>query len=1659
MARVTRSSAARIAIVDGSRTVTYRDLDHRSAVLAQLLTRKGVGAESAVVLLVDHGVHAVVSMVAVVRAGGAYVPLNKSFPIDRVRSLIEDSGAGVVLTDSEECRTALTGLPDHIAVVVLDENGRPLGAEPGEWTSDSAAYVADSASLAYVMYTSGSTGEPRGVAVSHRNVLSLARSEIVARPARPHFADRVLVHSPLAFDASTYEVWATLLRGGTAVLGPREGVSSEVLRGLIERSGLARAFLTTQLFTILAMDNPGVFRGMQQVMTGGEVVSPSVAIAVAESCPELELVHVYGPTETTTFAAWHVVGDRRSGPLPLSSPVDGFRLDLVDPATDGCGEPSTDGELLLSGPAVARGYSHRPALTAERFIPDPTGPPGTRRYRTGDRCRWAADDELEFVGRLDRQVKLRGFRIELGEIETALLSLSDVSAAVVVVREDRAGVRALAGYVVAADASRFDTAAALARLGEHLPDFMVPATLTALDSLPLTANGKIDQRRLPVPMVDHGPAAPAGTAEHVIAELFAEVLGVETVGAQVGFLDMGGNSLLAMRLVGQLRSRFGLRRRVQDLMRRPTVVEFVADMTDDERALLTASAVDAPSNTLVPASGPAGSRNRLSSAQQRLWFIDQLLPGRPDYNVPIAVRLVGELDRAALAAALSDVVVRHDILRTRYETSADEPWQVVEPSVPIGIEVVDACSTGAADPFGAADRVIEELWARPFDLRAAPPLRAHLLEVGDDTRILCLVLHHIATDGISNDIVIADLARCYSARSRGGELRSPAPRLRYSDYSLWQQSRVDTAEMREDVDFWRSVLAGSQAVGLPTDRTRPARPSGRGDQLDLPLPAVVQQAVAQLARRSGVTTFTVLLATFVLLVARQTGLRDIAVGTPVSGRTTPETEQLVGFLVNTVVLRADVDQRRSFSELLAGLREVTAAAFSHAELPFERVVEELHPERDLATHPLFQLMFSMSASGDAGQWADLRAEWHPVPFRAAKFDLELSVREDATGLVLVAFYAQELFEAASIARLLRRFTHLLAEVTATPERPLSEISMLDAAELAALDELQRAVSGESEVDDVTLHEAVTEQVRRAPDAVAVTAGEHSMSYRELDRCSDGFAAALADAGTVLRQPVGVWLDRGPDLLVALLGVLKAGGVFVPLDPGLPPERARVILAEAGARLCVTAGAEDSAAVCDVARPFAVPAVDVLRCRATAAPHAPQVDADDLVSIYYTSGSTGRPKGVANTHRGWVNRMRWMQSVHRLAPGESVLHKTVLSFDDSAVELFWPLMHGGRVVMLEPGAHRDPLAILQEVERSAVAVVQFVPSMLSLVCDEVEAREDPPPAALRRVVSSGDELRPELVARFTQTLGGTGATLHNQWGPTEASIDATWHPCVPEDADRGRVPIGTPLTNYRVHVLDENLNRVPPGVAGELFIGGVGVARGYWNDPIRTAVAFVPDPFLPGGVLYRTGDRGVLSPDGVLMFGGRTDHQVKIRGNRVELAEVERHITGHRDVAEAVVTVWECEAGDKRLVAHVRPEAGARPDVDDLRAALARRLPSYMVPSHMLLVELFPLTASGKVDRNALPAPVRSSAQAGRRPSSESELLVAEVWAEFLDASDADADFFALGGHSLLATQIVSRLRRVLDTDLPLIALFEHPTIAGLACAVEQQLLATAGSVR
>ncbi|MEU8068968.1 amino acid adenylation domain-containing protein [Micromonospora sp. NPDC049151] len=1629
VAQVARTPDA-VAVEFGGVSWSYAELDARSNRLARYLVGLGAGPERVVAVALPRSLEMVAAVLGVVKAGAAYLPVDPGYPADRIGFMLADAAPRLLISD----RATALRLPDvpGVELVIIDD---PRVAEPVARQDGSGVGDADrlaplrTAHPAYVIYTSGSTGRPKGVVVSHRGLASLSGFLIRTFEIGP--ASRVGQVASLSFDAAVMELMMSLPAGAALVLPEQGQLAGEALADTLRDLRATHALVGPASLAGATTDQ---MPGLECLMVGGEACPGEIA---AEWSKGRRMFNAYGPTEAT-------VATTMSGPLsggdapPIGRPIWNARAYVLDDRLRPV-PPGVAGELYLAGPSLARGYLGQPGLTAGRFVACPFAS-GERMYRTGDLVRWRDDGELEYLGRVDEQVQVRGFRVEPGEIEAVLAGQPGVARAVVIMREDRPGDQRLVGYVVPAAGSELDPAGIRAAVAAVLPVYMVPAAVVVLDALPLTVNGKLDRRALPAPTFVGGTGrAPSTPAEEILCELFAQVLGVDRVGVDDNFFDLGGHSLLVARLISRVRSVLGVELEIRAVFDHPTVESLA-------RSLDSVGAARPP---LEPGDRPA--RLPLSFAQQRLWFLAQVEGPSTTYNVPFAWRLRGRVDTAALTAALGDVVRRHETLRTVFPAVDGQPYQRVVPAA-LAVPEVTVVPAQEDELPALTGRAAQHV----FDLAGELPVRAWVFVLGPDECVLVLLTHHIASDGWSLGVLLADLGQAYEARLAGHAPEWTELPVQYADYTLWQRGLLGAGQdggsvLARQVEYWQSALAGlPERLELPFDRPHPAHRSYQGGQVDVDVDAAVHRGLVELARRHQVTLFMVLQAGLAVVLSRSGAGTDIPIGVPVAGRGGDERlHNLVGFFVNTLVMRTDLSGDPDFGELLRRVREQDLAAYAHQDVPFERLVEVLNPVRSTTHHPLFQVTLA-SDDDTSRDWRvhGLESTNLPLPEQSAKFDLSLTYRsrhepDGAPGGIGVTLeYAADLFDASTAQALAERLVRLLGQVAADPGQRVSGVELLSAAERELV--VSRWNDTARDVPGVVLPELFVAQAARTPDAVAVEFGGVSWSYAELDARSNRLARYLVGLGAGPERVVAVALPRSLEMVAAVLGVVKAGAAYLPVDPGYPADRIAFMLADAAPIAMLTTRQLDAdlpAAGVRVVLDDPAVAADV-----ASRPGGEVADGERIAPllpghpayVIYTSGSTGRPKGVVVSHRGLPSLAAFLVHTFETRPGSRVAQLLSLSFDMSMVELLLSLTAGAALVLPEqwPLAG-EPLA--EAFHELGITHAMVAPSTLA---GATPAKVP----ALECLIVGGEASSAELIAAWS-----AGRRIYNGYGPTEATVGTTMSRRLSGGGETP--PIGVPMWNVRAYVLDERLGVVPAGVPGELYLAGPYLARGYLNRPGLTAERFVACPFAPGERMYRTGDLVRWRNDGQLEFLGRVDEQVKLRGFRIELGEIEAVLAGQPGVARAVVVLREDRPGDRRLVGYVVPEADGAHEVDPVavRAAVGRALPGHMVPSAVVAIDELPRSVNGKLDRRALPAPDYATV-AARQPSTPAERALCELFAEVLgvDRVGVDDNFFDLGGHSLLGAVLVARLENQLGVKISLQNFLANPSVGAVAAHAPSQ---------
>ena len=1636
-----------VALVSGVRRLTYQELDARANQLAWHLTARGARRGEVVCIYVERDLALIIALLATLKAGCAYSLLDPTHPSERLRAVFRQTGARLLVA-----ARALSGrlAADSVTAVLIDAEDAEISARPAHAPRSGAG----GDDLACVMFTSGSTGQPKGVASPHRALVAT----FVGSTFTSFGPDRVFLQcSPVSWDGFALEVFGALLHGGTCVLQPGQSPEMALVGRLSIEQGVTALQLSSSLFNVMVDEGSSALATVDQAMIGGEAASAAHVARALREYPGLTVLNGYGPVESMGFTTSYqiAVADVDRGAVPIGRPIASKRAYLLDDQLRPV-PPAAPGEVYVAGAGLAYGYASAAALTAERFVADPYGAPGARMYRTGDLGRMNRAGELEFLGRVDQQVKIRGFRVEPDEVCAVLLRHPAVTQAAVIARSaarggNRTEDKQLVAYVVAQ--APVDRLRLRAYLAERLPDYMVPSVVLLPDALPLTPNGKLDRDALAAPHWSTAAyRAPTTHVEDMLCGLFAEVLGVPTVGADDGFFELGGHSLLAARLVARVRTVLGAEVGLRLVFESPTPARLAASL---------ARAGGAAGARAGFGRQPRRERVPLSFAQQRLWFIDRFEGPSATYNVPLVARLRGGADVTALEHALADVAARHESLRTLYQEEQGVPWQDIVPAAGARVSLERADCTEAE-----LDAALREFIRRPFRLEQESPIRALLLSMEPGDEVLALVLHHIACDGHSMGPLQSDLAAAYAAR-RAGAAPDWAPlAAQYADYAIWQRERLGAADdprsvLSEELARWRQMLAAiPEELVLPTDRPHPTAPSFRGGEVSLELPVRLHEQLTGLARSSGVTLFMVLQAAVAALLGRLSGGTDIVLGTSVSDRTDAALDPLIGFFINTVVLRTDLAGDPTVRALVARVREADLDAYAHQELPFDLLVEELNPARAAARHPLFQHSITLQTEVGAAPGLNLpglRAQALEVGWGISKFDLsfhhlERRGPEGQAGIGLQVEYADSIFDRSTVEVLVERYLRVLRGFAADPDRRVSGLDILSDTERARLATGTVAAAAAARVDQpIAVCSEFEEQASRSPDGVALLADDGQLTYRELAERSARLSRHLAALGIGPEKLVAVAVPRSAAVIVAILAVLRAGAAYLPVDPGYPADRIAYMLGDARPVLVLTehGTAADLAARVPRFAEFHQILLDDPDTAAEVADRAagPVTDADrtrplraaQAAYVIYTSGSTGQPKGTVLTHGAMADRTRWLADVFGLTETDRILQFASTSFDVHVEETFPALTRGAGVLLFQGRSAELPELLPTPAYRS-LTILDLPPLLIHELLAAGTSTAWPP--ALRLMIAGSDSLTSRTVEAWQGRFGDEVA-LMNVYGPTEATVTATAGAVL---GDTGlTASIGAPAQGTRAYVLDDALGLVPDGSPGELYLVG-NLARGYLRRPGLTSGRFVACPFGPPGErMYRTGDlvRWPRDGSGGLEFLGRADHQIKLRGHRIEPGEIEAVLTGQPGVLDAVVALREDSPSSRRLVGYVVARPGARLEPAELRAALSLVLPDYMLPAAVVVLDKLPLTANGKLDRGALPS---AASPGGRRPADPREEIICRLFAELLglDSVPPDDSFFTLGGHSMLAARLARRLQAVFGVEIPLPTLFDGPTAATLA---------------
>ncbi|MCX4744333.1 amino acid adenylation domain-containing protein [Kitasatospora sp. NBC_01287] len=1637
-----------IALTHGDVSLTYRQVNEQANQLAHhLRTINGITPDTLIAVCLDRSPELITTLLGILKAGAAFVPLDSDYPTDRITYMIQDTATPLVITHTDHAHR----LPTETPLLLVDHNW------PTSETTTNPTPVATPDHLAYVIYTSGSTGRPKGVQLDHRGVVNYLHWCNLNYPTQTPNGIGTLLYSSVTFDLTITALFLPLIQGQQLTIPvptPDQSAFDAAIDLILTGTPISFLKATPSHLEVLTaqLELTGKHHNITTIVAGGEDLSPTLANRILTTgTGHTVIANEYGATEGSVANVMSLT-TTIDPTYPTSSvgvPITNTTAYIVDrfnhPVPIG-----VPGECLLGGICVARGYLNRPELTTTRFIDLAINGTTQHVYRTGDLVRLRPNGEMEFIGRIDNQVKLRGYRIELGEIENNLLTHPQLSDVTVILREDTPGDKRLVAYLVAAAAP--SAAELRTHLQQHLPDYMVPTGYVFLDQLPLTPNGKVDQKALPAPDGERPELASAYTAprtpvEQAVTAIWSAILGVDPIGVHDNFFQLGGHSLLATQVTSRLRKELGVEVPVRAVFIAPTPAELAAVVTE-----LGADQAAGPA-TPITAAPRDGGPLPLSFAQQRLWFLDQLEPGSAEYLVPFGLRLRGRLDLPALEAALAGLVARHEVLRTRFTADEDgHPTQRIDAPHPVPVTLHDL--RGIADAGAreeAAQRLLASEGARPFDLAADALLRADVVRLADEDQFLLLTLHHIVSDGWSEGILARELREFYSAAVRQRPAELPELAAQYADFALWQREWLTGEVLDRQLDYWRGQLTGIEPLELPTDHRRPAERGGTGDAVRFGVPAEVTERLKAASAEQGASLFMTLLGTFQLLLSKYSGQQDITVGTPIAGRNRAEVEEMVGFFVNTLVMRADLSGDPTFRQVLEQVKETALGAYDHQDLPFERLVDELAPERDLSRNPLFQTMFVLQNVPEGDTWTLPGLAVEPVGVRgqAVKFDLQLTVVESGGELHAAVEYRTDLFEAATVRRLVGHFQTLLAAVAARPDARLSELEMLTAAERQQIVIDWNATQGPYP-DTATIHSLIEERAEREPDAIALTHGDVSLTYRQVNEQANQLAHHLRTINGITPDTlIAVCLDRSPELITTLLGILKAGAAFVPLDPDYPTDRITYMIQDTATPLVITH--TDHAHRLPTGTPLLLVDHNWPSTEATHNP-TPVATPDHLAYVIYTSGSTGRPKGVQLDHRGVVNYLHWCDLNYptQSANGIGTLLYSSVTFDLTITALFLPLIQGQQLTIPTPTPDQSAFdaAIDLILTGTPISFLKATPSHLEVLTAQLELANAKHNIAT--IVAGGEELTPTLANRIFATSGRT-TVIANEYGATEGSVANVMSLTTDVDPTAGTTSVGVPITNTTAYVVDRFNHPVPIGVPGECLLGGICVARGYLNRPELTTTRFIADPFNttdPTARAYRTGDLVRLRPNGEMEFIGRIDNQVKLRGYRIELGEIENNLAAHPAISATTVVVRQDTPGDKRLVAYLVPAGAATPTTTELRTHLQQHLPDYMVPTTYITLDHLPLTPNGKVDQKALPAPDHHRpdlAATYTAPRTPVERTLATIWSEILgvDPIGVHDNFFELGGDSIISIQVIAKAKKF-GLHLTPRMIFKHQTIAEIA---------------
>jgi amino acid adenylation domain-containing protein len=1608
-----------IAVVFGNQELTYQSLDERSNQLARYLQAQGVKQESLVPICMERGPEMIVAILGILKAGGAYVPIDPQYPVDRIAYMLQDADAQVLITDShinEETGISQLSVANGMTLIMMDRDW-PLIADG---STDKLVTTRYPNHLAYVIYTSGSTGRPKGVMVEHRSLVNFffnqqAYFNITAD-------ERILQFSNYVFDASIEQIVLALMTGASLIVFERSLLLKEDgIRELLIRHQVTHLHCTPGFLQTIALDDTYV---LKRVVTGGEVCPPELAERWAKKYP---FYNKYGPTETTvTSVEYHIQATDLSNTtaIPIGRPISNTQVYIVNADGQLC-PVGVGGELCIGGAGLARGYLNRDELTAERFVANPFRP-GERMYKTGDVAHWLSDGNIAYTGRIDDQVKIRGYRIELGEIESVLQSHESVSQAVVLAKADASGNKRLVAYVVMDGV--YDKTVLQDYLKQHLPEYMVPALWAPLEALPLTPNGKTDKKALPDPDVlelsSNEYVAPRNKTEQQLAAIWMELLGIERVGAHDNFFELGGHSLLATRLVSLIRRTLEVELAIRDVFEYNTIATLAAYIAQQSYGL------QIPAATVVE---DKGQFMPLSYGQERLWFIDKL-QGSEAYHIPNILRVAGEVDAIIFEKSLRALVQRHEVLRMVIKEKDGAGYQQLIPSEDWSLQQVVVATKSELHELLSAHTL------RPFDFSKDYMLRACLYQCAEDGGYyLSFVVHHIASDGWSSPILIEDLVKLYNGYKHGIEADLPPLRLQYSDYAIWQRKYVTGNYLELQLQYWEQKLNGYATLNLPADYSRPPVRRAEGSIFNFVLNQELNKALKQFCQEQGVTLYMLLLSVYNVLLYRYSQQDDIVVGTPIANRTQEELEDIVGFFINTLVMRTQLSPEMRFTDLLQRVKETALEAYDHQNVPFEKIVDRVVKERDMSISPLFQIMFTLQNAPEVEkglQIEGIQAEFYEQEVEAAQFDLSLTIAE-ANGLVNCSlYYSTNLFARATMERMALHYERLLQSVVQDRHTAITELQML------TTEEADQLIYGYNDTavaypKDKTIIDLFEAQAVKTPDAIAVVFGNQKLTYQSLDERSNQLARYLQAQGVKQESLVPICMERGPEMIVAILGILKAGGAYVPIDPECPTERIQAVLEDTRSPMLLAPG--ETIERLSFLKDQTIQIIDIALRHQEIGVFSNQkppreLSPDNLIHVLYTSGSTGIPKGVMIEHQSMVNVIYHQKDAYKITEAEKIVQIANYCSDAFAAQLYLSLLTGSVLIIPSKEVVANPEQMGVFLQEQGVTHLHTTPGYLAML--NIDRKR-----SLKRIIAGGELVSGALAERWNNDI-----PFYNNYESTETSGVSIEFNNADVYPIRQHSLIGKPISNTRVYIINALQELCPIGVAGEICISGAGLARGYVNNQALTDERFVKNPFVPGERMFRTGDWGRRLPGGTIAFVGRKEDQVKIKGYGLAIAGIEVALSSIETVKACCVLAKEDKEGNKRLVGYV--VAAGQFDKSLVESRLKEKLPDYMVPKLWITLEQLPLTSTGKIDKKALPDPdlLGLSSNQYVAPRNKTEAELAHIWQELLQVDQVGVydNFFDLGGRSLLVISLINLVEEKMSQVISIPTIFEYPVLSALS---------------